>query len=128
MKSAWTAGAKLPGGDLDGIDGDFERFLGALTARFAFVPADHLRGMARRHGGRAMRFLEGRSGLADLGIHFGAGLYAAEVDFLVGEEWARTPNDILFRRSKLGLHIGLADQAALGSYLAEKHGLGRIPA
>lgn len=127
MKAAWTAGAKLPGGELDGIDGDFERFARDLSRRFAFVPPDHLRGMARRHGGRALRFLEGAKDLAALGQHFGAGLYAAEVDFLVGEEWARTPNDILFRRSKLGLHIGLADQAALGSYLAEKHGLGRIP-
>ncbi len=127
MKPAWTAHARLPGGELDGIDGDFERFTGALTARFAFVPPDHLRAMARRQGGRVLKFLEGATKIADLGIHFGAGLYGAEVDLMVGEEWARTSSDILFRRSKLGLHIGLADQAALGSYLAEKHGLGRVP-
>ena len=126
MKPAWTAGARLPGGELDGIDGDFERFVTALVARFAFVPAEHLRAMARRQGGRVLKFLDGATTLADLGKHFGAGLYAAEVDLMVGEEWARTSNDILFRRSKLGLHIGLADQAVLGSYLAEKHGLGRV--
>jgi len=127
MKPAWTAGARLPGGELDGIDGNFERFADALTARFAFVPPEHLRSMARRQGGRVFRFLEGASKLEDLGTHFGAGLYAAEVDLMVIEEWARTANDILFRRSKLGLHIGLADQAVLGSYLAGKHGLGRVP-
>lgn len=126
MKAGWTARAKLPGGELDGVDGDFDRFVRDLAMQFAFVPEAHLRGMARRHGGRTLRFLSGKKELADLGIHFGAGLYAAEVDLLVREEWARTPNDILFRRSKLGLHIGLADQAALGSYLAEAHGLGRI--
>lgn len=127
MKPAWTARARLPGGELDGIDGDFERFVGALAARFAFVPPDHLRAMARRQGGRILKFLDGTTKIADLGIHFGAGLYAAEVDLMVGEEWARTSSDILFRRSKLGLHIGLADQAALGSYLAGKHALGRVP-
>jgi len=127
MKPAWTSHARLPGGELDGIDGDFERFAAALAARFAFVPPDHLRAMARRQGGRVFRFLEGATKIDDLGIHFGAGLYAAEVDLMVGEEWARTSGDILFRRSKLGLHIGLADQASLGSYLAEKHGLGRVP-
>ncbi len=128
MKPAWTAGARLPGGELDGIDGDFERFVAALVARFAFVPPVHLRAMARRQGSRVFKFLDGVTKLADLGVHFGAGLYAAEVDLMVGEEWARTSSDILFRRSKLGLHIGLADQAVLGSYLAEKHGLGRVPA
>jgi glycerol-3-phosphate dehydrogenase len=45
---------------------------------------------------------------------------------MVAEEWARTSGDILYRRSKLGLHIGLADQAALGGYLTSRHGLGKI--
>jgi glycerol-3-phosphate dehydrogenase len=128
MKPAWTSTAKLPGGELDGIDGDFAGFVSRLGARFGFVPEAHLRAMARRQGGRALKILGGSARIEDLGPHFGAGLYGREVDLMVGEEWARTPNDILFRRSKLGLHIGLADQAALGSYLAEKHGLGRVPA
>jgi len=128
MKPAWTSTAKLPGGELDGIDGDVAGFVARLGTRFGFVPEAHLRAMARRQGGRVLKILGGAARIEDLGPHFGAGLYAREVDLMVGEEWARTPNDILFRRSKLGLHIGLADQAALGSYLAEKHGLGRVPA
>jgi len=126
LKPAWTANTMLPGGELDGQDTDFEKFVARLEARFAFVPAEHLYGMARRQGGRALKFLEAANTLADLGPHFGAGLYGAEVDLMVAEEWARTPGDILYRRSKLGLHIGLADQAELGSYLATRHALGKI--
>jgi glycerol-3-phosphate dehydrogenase len=126
LKPAWTANTMLPGGELDGQDTDFEKFVARLEAHFAFVPAEHLYGMARRQGGRALKFLEAANTLADLGPHFGAGLYGAEVDLMVAEEWARTPGDILYRRSKLGLHIGLADQAELGSYLATHHALGKI--
>jgi len=131
MKPAWTAQAVLPGGELDGAagdsgDGDFDAFVRRLQQRFGFVPQAHLHGMARRQGGRALKFLAAAKSLDDLGPHFGAGLYGAEVDLMVAEEWARTPGDILYRRSKLGLHIGLADQAALGGYLTSRHGLGKI--
>jgi glycerol-3-phosphate dehydrogenase len=126
LKPAWTAQATLPGGELDGADGDFEAFVLRLQKRFAFVPPAHLHGMARRQGGRALKFLAAAKSLDDLGPHFGSGLYGAEVDLMVAEEWARTSGDILYRRSKLGLHIGLADQAALGGYLTSRHGLGKI--
>jgi glycerol-3-phosphate dehydrogenase len=124
-KGPWTAGAKLPGGELDGRDADFERFFAERARMHPFVPPDHLRAILRRQGGRALGFLDKAKSLDDLGPHFGAGLYGAEVDLMVRDEWARTANDVLFRRSKTGLHLSLAEQAVLGGYLARAHGLGQ---
>ena len=56
-----------------------------------------------------------------MGENFGL-LSAREVDYLVQEEWAHTPEDILWRRSKLGLHLSAAEQAALDTYMGEKAG------
>ena len=60
--------------------------------------------------------------MADLGEHFGHDLYAREVDFLCDYEWARTPDDILFRRTKLGLRVSDTTKQRLGEYL-KKRGL-----
>jgi glycerol-3-phosphate dehydrogenase len=122
---AWTSGAKLPGGELDGSDADFERFVEDRAREWDFLPREHLRGILRRQGSRALKFLAAAKSRDDLGPHFGAGLYGAEVDLMVREEWARTSNDILFRRTKMGLHLSLAEQAVLGGYLARVHGLGQ---
>ena len=72
----------------------------------------------RTYGTRAERLLEGVRAVADLGEHFGAGLYAREVDYLVANEWARTAEDILFRRTKLGLHLERDAANRLAAYLA----------
>lgn len=116
MKPAWTSSTPLPGGDLPGAD--FDAFLSAQARRYPWLPAEHLRALAHRHGSRIERILGGAQGIADLGPHFGAGLYGREVDLFVREEWAASAHDVLFRRTKLGLHLGLADQAALGDYIA----------
>lgn len=114
-KGAWTATAPLPGGDIP--DADFERYVADRTRSFPWLPPPALHAMARRHGRRIERILHGTRGLSDLGEHFGAGLYAREVDVFVAEEWARTAEDVLFRRTKLGLHIDRQGQQAVGSYL-----------
>lgn len=124
-RGAWTSGAKLPGGELDGSDADFERFVEDRAREWDFLPREHLRAILRRQGSRALKFLAAAKSRDDLGPHFGAGLYGAEVDLMVREEWARTSNDILFRRTKMGLHLSLAEQAVLGGYLARVHGLGQ---
>ena len=59
--------------------------------------------------------------LADLGEHLGAGLYAREVDYLCQEEWATSAEDILWRRTKLGLFMSTAQQARLAQYLKHEH-------
>jgi glycerol-3-phosphate dehydrogenase len=58
----------------------------------------------------------------DLGRHFGHTLYAAEVDYFVAQEWARTADDVLWRRTKCGLHLDADACAAVGAYLHEQYG------
>ncbi len=110
----------LPGGALP--EADFGAYLADLRRRFAFVPADHLRRLARRHGSRCEQLLRGVRQIDDLGAHFGTGLYEREVNWMLSEEWAGSASDILFRRSKLGLHLTPAEQATLVQYLERKHG------
>jgi glycerol-3-phosphate dehydrogenase len=100
----WTATAPLPGGDLPG--GDFERFVLGLQRAARWLPSDLARRYARAYGSRVERFLVGARGLSDLGERFGDGLYEAEIDYLQRNEWATTAEDVLWRRSKLGLHVG----------------------
>ena len=99
----WTATAPLPGGDMPGAD--FDAFLAGLKAERPWLPAPLAERYARAYGTRCARFLGGARSLADLGADLGGGLYAAELDYLRRVEWARTADDILWRRSKLGLHV-----------------------
>jgi glycerol-3-phosphate dehydrogenase len=117
-RPSWTRGAVLPGGDLP----DFDRaaLARALRAEFPFLPHDLASRLARSYGTRARRILAKARSLADLGEDLGAGLHAAEVDYLVAEEWARTAEDILYRRSKLGLHLSPEAVGRLEAYLKQK--------
>ena len=81
------------------------RFLAELQRARPFLPAPLARRLARAYGTRVDRLLGSATQLADLGEDLGGGLTEAEVDYLVREEWAQTPEDILWRRSKLGLHV-----------------------
>ncbi|MBI1682193.1 glycerol-3-phosphate dehydrogenase [Caulobacter hibisci] len=112
---SWTKGAVLPGGDLPDLDR--KALAGALRTEHPFLPEDLAFRLARSYGSRARTILGEARDLAKLGEDFGAGLHAAEVDYLVAHEWARTAQDILFRRSKLGLHIGPDGVARLEAYL-----------
>ncbi len=114
--AAWTAGAVLPGGDMPAAD--FERFLSGLAAARPALPPPLLRRLARAYGTRTDRLLGAAQSVADLGQCFGGDLYQVEVDHLVAHEWARTAEDILYRRSKLGLHTPEGTAAALDAYLA----------
>jgi glycerol-3-phosphate dehydrogenase len=114
-RPGWTHNAPLPGGDLP--DGNFDRFVADSARAYPWLPLPDLHALARRHGTRIGRILDGARALGDLGQHFGAGLYAREVDLLVREEWARTAEDVLLRRTKLALHIDRAGQQAVADYL-----------
>ena len=125
-RGAWTAGATLPGGDLPA--GDFDRFLRALQDERPWLPAALARRYARAYGTRVERLLESAGRLEDLGEPLGEGLYAAEVDYLVREEWAQTEEDVLFRRSKLGLHVADQTRQWLAAWLArDRTGAARSP-
>jgi glycerol-3-phosphate dehydrogenase len=113
--SSWTATVPLPGGDVDA--GDFERFLARMRAQFGWLePALALR-YARAYGTRMQRLLEGCAGMTDLGAAVLPGLHEREIDYLQRHEFARTAEDILYRRSKLGVHLGAGSVAILADWL-----------
>lgn len=118
MKPAWTETAKLPGGDMP--DADFERFFASVKSRFPFLHDALAYRLSRAYGTRIAELLGGANSMADLGEDFGAGLTAAEVDYLVRREWARTAEDILWRRSKLGLHVPADAAARIDAYLSTR--------
>lgn len=114
----WTASEPLPGGDMEG--GDFDRFLRQLLAERPWSPAPQARRLARAYGTRVETILGEARGLGDLGEDFGAGLSRAEIDYLLDEEWVETAEDLLWRRSKLGLHMSPAERARVAAYISER--------
>lgn len=119
---AWTRDARLPGGDLPTLDpADLQT---ELAARHPALPAELLLRWARAYGSEVWQLLDGVQTPADLGEAVAPGLFARELDYLVREEWARTADDILWRRSKLGLSIGAAGAAAVAAWVARSSGAG----
>jgi glycerol-3-phosphate dehydrogenase len=113
--AGWTKSKPLPGGDF-AVDG-LEALKAGLAARYPFLtPADTDR-ITRAYGTRAEAWLAGAEGWQALGQSFGAGLSAAEVDYLRSAEFAVGAEDILWRRTKLGLRLDAARVAALERYL-----------
>ncbi len=88
---------------------------------YPFSHRPDARRIFRAYGTRAERIFEGVRSAQDLGENFGL-LSAREVDYLMEHEWAHTAEDILWRRSKLGLHLSMAEQAALAAYMAQQAG------
>jgi glycerol-3-phosphate dehydrogenase len=103
----WTAGAPLPGGDFP-VDGMASE-IAALQAACPSCRPEHARRLVRAYGTRARRIVEGMRGQADWGETFGADLTQREVRYLIDHEWARTAEDVLWRRSKLGLRFSAAE-------------------
>jgi glycerol-3-phosphate dehydrogenase len=99
----WTENALLPGGDLTG--GSFARFLRNVERRYPWLP-EHLRKRySRAYGTRIDRLIGNATSLAGLGPEVVRQLHVREIEFLQREEWALQAEDILWRRSKLGLHL-----------------------
>jgi len=103
MSGPWTADAPLPGGDI--ADADFDAFAAAVRYEYPALPHEVVDHYVRLYGTRAYKLLGGACVPADLGRHFGGALYQREAEFLQREEWASTPEDILERRTKHGLHL-----------------------
>ena len=119
MGGPWTAGATLPGGDID--PAAFDRWRAAVARRFAFLDAGLVDRLCRAYGTEVEAILAGVRSAADLGEDFGAGLSRREVDWLFENEWAETTDDILWRRSKLGLRISDTDRCRLDAYLKARN-------
>jgi glycerol-3-phosphate dehydrogenase len=114
----WTAQAPLPGGDF--FDGDLSALTKNLRAQKPFLSEALARRLARSYGSLCREILGDARSLADLGQDFGAGLFRAEVDYLFEKEWARTAEDILWRRTKLGLRSPPGAKAKIDAHLASR--------
>ena len=106
-----TALTALPGGDI------FPAYLDWLNGLAAWMPGEMIARMSQAYGTRLREMIGDAAAIEDLGRHFGCGLYAREVDWLVEREFARTAEDVLWRRTKLGLDMDAAGVAALEGYL-----------
>ncbi|MDY3331238.1 MAG: glycerol-3-phosphate dehydrogenase [Pelistega sp.] len=111
---AWTATEKLPGGDIVSA----EHFADQLLQQYAWLTPALAHRYAKAYGNLAHSFLSGNQ--EEMGVDFGHGLYASEVNWLVDYEWARTAEDILWRRTRLGLLFTAEQVTALEDYLKQK--------
>ncbi len=111
----WTAESTLPGGSFapDGFEAGIEK----LRAQYPFLEPQHARRLFRLYGTNAGRMLGQAKTPADLGIRFGADLSEAEVAYLMAHEWATCADDVLWRRTKLGLVLSKEEAAALEDWM-----------
>jgi glycerol-3-phosphate dehydrogenase len=120
-RGAWTLGATLPGGDLSGWigrpqrpDTDFTRFAQAAALRYPQLHPEVCQRLARAYGANIDTLLAA----GDPGAEVAPGLFEVELGYLHDHEWARSADDVLWRRSKLGLHYGAAQRAAVADWCA----------
>jgi glycerol-3-phosphate dehydrogenase len=111
----WTASAPLPGGDFPPTG--FEAEVAKVEKAYPFLGARYARRLTRLYGTRARALLGDAKSLADLGRDFGADVYEAEIRYLEQNEWAQTAEDVLWRRTKRGLHFNGAQVAALDEFM-----------
>ena len=110
-KGRWTHKEPLPGGNV--FNGDFDAFLDAQRKKYRWVPTDMLMRLARSYGTNMDQILQHGESLVGLGHHYGDGLYEREVAYMIKQEMARSSEDILWRRSKLGVHVSELTQKNL---------------
>ena len=113
----WTAPASLPGGDMPGAD--FEAWFAGISNRYGWLSQPLLQRYARAYGTRIERLLVGCTKMSDLGVEVLPGLYTREIEYLRREEFAVTAEDILYRRSKLGLRLKADAVRKLDEWLAK---------
>ncbi len=115
MGPAWTKTAKLPGGDFDLPENLFKK----LASEYAWLGPDLITRWLNSYGTLCFDILGDASGSGDLGVKFGQNLYQKEVDYLCRQEWAKTVDDILWRRSKLGFQFSPAERDSLSNYIEQ---------
>jgi len=114
-KAGWTGHSPLPGGDI--AMGGVEDLAGQLQRDYPFLDPDWAERLARSYGTLASSILGDAREMADCGHHFGHGLTERELEYLMAREWARTAEDVLWRRSKLGLHISPEATANVAAWM-----------
>src|SRR5262249_58579734 len=116
LKPAWTAGVPLPGGNFDGESVD--AFMARFRQEHRFLPGAQADRLVHAYGTLAPAVMGAATRLDDLGARFGEALTAAEVRYLIRFEWTQTADDILWRRSKLGLGLAKQDAQKLAHFMA----------
>ncbi|OGB24595.1 MAG: glycerol-3-phosphate dehydrogenase [Burkholderiales bacterium RIFCSPLOWO2_02_FULL_57_36] len=122
-QAGWTADACMPGGDLFGakpVDRsvlEFAQYVEGLQQQYHWLPAKLVARYARAYGTRIHTLLMNRKALADMGEEIATGLFLAEVIYLIEHEWATCATDILWRRSKLGLHLPREREQTLDAWI-----------
>lgn len=111
----WTGSVSLPGGDF--LIGDKISVIADVIGAHGWIDQTLAQRLVHDHGTLAHRILEGANGPEDLGIDFGAGLFQREVAYLATHEWALTAEDVLWRRTKLGLRLDKAQAARLADWM-----------
>jgi len=118
MKAEWTLQAKLPGAeDFDSV----ELLRTELMQSIQGLDLHTAQRWAKTYGCRVWQMLDEKKTMQDLGQSFGYGLYQQEVDYLYRVEWARHSQDILWRRTKLGMKLNIAEVRSLDMYLHDLH-------
>ncbi len=116
----WTSTEPLPGGEF--VWRDRERHLQTAIARYDFLHRDTVRALFRRHGDRIEQVLSGVTSESQMGQHFGDTLYEVEVEWFIDREWACEPDDILWRRTRCGVHLGDRQQEHFAHWLRVRVG------
>lgn len=123
-RPAWTRDAVLPGGDLP--HADLGTFAAELTHSRSWLSEPLAQRFARTYGTRIEGLLGEARGLNDLGRHMGDQVYERELAYLCAEEWARSAEDVLWRRTKLGLHVSEQTRVAIAAWFAEHQPVARV--
>ena len=117
LGKSWTASVPLPGGE---IECPLETYQDELRMRYPKLPGELLGALCYRHGSRTAAVLGSAREVSDLGEHYGGQLYALEIDYLMQHEWAREAEDVLWRRTKSGLHLSPVQQGKVRDYMARR--------
>jgi len=117
MGPTWTENATLPGGDFDSPEHLFQK----LVSKYAWLGPDLINRWLNSYGTLSFKILGDASCIGELGVKFGHNLYQREVDYLCTEEWAKSVDDILWRRSKLGLKFSASERASLANYIEQSY-------
>jgi glycerol-3-phosphate dehydrogenase len=119
MTAAWTHREALPGGDIESPGA----MVNVLSCKHSALPINYLARLVNRYGSRASAVLDGVKSISDLGKIFGTDanlLSEREIDFCIRREWARGADDVLWRRTKCGLHMDDAERARATSFIEER--------
>ncbi|MDA1372416.1 MAG: glycerol-3-phosphate dehydrogenase [Proteobacteria bacterium] len=119
MRGSWTKRARLPGGDFEMAENLFQE----LATKYAWLGPDLISRWLASYGTLSFDILGDARGLGDLGVKFGKSLYQREVDYLCIKEWARTAEDILWRRTKLGYQFSAKETTSLSNYIKQSHSI-----